>query len=154
MTRFLAATTIAVTAIVTLTAATQPQQPRFRYLGRAGNVGVVMATEATGPNTARRMQAVAAAPTPLPGGSDNVEVGIIIDCTRNTAAVAGLVTYLGTTEKVRLPDATTDPTPINPGSNNELLYAFACNGKAYSPAIWIDGAAKARAWALSEVVKK
>lgn len=154
MTRFFAAATLAAAAMVTLTAATQQQQPRFRYLGRAGNVGVVLSTEATGPQTARRMQTVIAARTAsLPGGSDNAEVGIIIDCTKNTAALAGLVTYLGTTEKLRMPDATAEATPINPGSNNELLYAFACNGKAYSPAIWIEGSARARAFAMTEARK-
>ena len=144
--------TIAALAVVTLTAATQQQQ-RYRYLGHTGQ-GVAMATEATGPQNARKLQTiVATASAALPGEADNAEVGLIIDCVANTAAINGLVTYLGTEEKIRT-DAGTAQTPISAGSPNEVFAAMACGKPIAGTPLWLDGSAKARAYALAEAKKK
>jgi len=148
MKHFLRTAAIAALTIATLTAAADQQQ-RFRMLGHTSQ-GVVMATEATGPQNARKLQTIIAAATPaLPGEADNAEVGIIIDCVANTAAINGLVTYLGNEEKIRT-DAGTEQTPINAGSPNELVAAMACGKPIPGPVVWIDGSVKARAYALAE----
>ena len=152
MKHLLKTATIAALAVVTLTAAAQQQQ-RYRYLGHTSQ-GVVMATEATGPQNARKLQSIVATATAaLPGEADNAEVGIIVDCVANTAAINGLVTYLGTEEKIRT-DAGTDPAPINAGSPNELVAALACGKPIAGTPVWLDGSAKARAYALAEAKKK
>lgn len=156
MKHFLKAATMAALAVATLTAASQPQQDRYRYLGRI-KLGVLLATEATGPQNARRIKTVIGSPgAALPGGADNAEVGLVIDCQAKTAAVHGIVTYLGDVEKLRMPDTSSQSAPIAPGSSNELAYAQACGGTASLPipAVWIDGAAKARAYARAEALKK
>ena len=151
MKHILKTATIAALAVVTLTAAAQQQQ-RYRYLGHTGQ-GVVMATEATGPQNARKLQSIVATPTAaLPGEADNAEVGIIIDCVANTAAINGLVTYAGTEEKIRT-DAGTEPSAINAGSPNELVAAMACGKPIAGTPVWLDGSAKARAYALAEAKK-
>lgn len=144
--------TVAALAVVTLTAATQQQQ-RYRYLGHTGK-GVVMATEATGPQNARKLQTIVATATAtLPGEADNAEIGIIIDCVANTAAINGLVTYLGTEEKIRT-DAGTEQTPITADSPNEMFAAMACGKPIAGTPVWLDGSAKARAYALTEAKMK
>ena len=151
MKHILKTATIAALAVVTLTAATQQQQ-RYRYLGHTSQ-GVVMATEATGPQNARKLQSIVATATAaLPGEADNAEVGIVVDCVANTAAINGLVTYLGTEEKIRT-DAGTDPAPINAGSPNELVAAMACGKPIAGKPVWLDGSVKARAYALAEAKK-
>jgi len=150
---FLKTATIAALAVATLTAAAEPQQERYRFLGHTDQ-GVLLSTDATGPQNARKVRTVVATATAaLPGEADNAEVGLVIDCTAKTAAINGLVTYLGDVEKVRLDDATTEPTAINPGSPNELVYGMVCSGTAVTPAVYVTGVAKARAYALAEAKK-
>ena len=152
MKQLLKRATIAALAVTMLTAATQQQQ-RYRYLGRVGQ-RVMMATEATGPRNARALHSIVATATPtLAGGADNAEIGFVVDCVANTAAIDGAVTYLGTEEKTRT-DHRSDPAAINAGSPNELVAAMACGKPIAGTPVWLDGSAKARAYALAEAKKK
>ena len=119
-------------------------------MGKA-NGAAVMATEATGAQTARRLDVIVATPGPqLPGGADNAELGMVIDCQAHTAAINGVATFLGDAEQNRMDEATTEPQVIAGGSPNELVYTAACNAAPAGTA-WIAGRAKARAYALTQV---
>ncbi|MCW3848679.1 hypothetical protein OF829_15695 [Sphingomonas sp. LB-2] len=134
--------------IVTLTGAAQQDGTRYRLLGKV-NGAAVMATEATGPQNARRLDVVVATPGPsLPGGADNAEFGMIVDCAAHTAAIDGAATFLGDNEQNRVA-AKTQPQAINAGSTNELIYTAACSATPANPS-WVTGHAKARAFARSQ----
>jgi hypothetical protein len=127
---------------------------RFRYLGRVQDFAV-MATEATGPQTERKLTIVLASRTASgPGGIDNLVWRMRIDCTVPRFGIYDSYAYLGAEQRRELHDADGSwaSVGINMDSANGALVRFACTGEAIEKeARWLKGDAAARAFALERI---
>lgn len=148
----LRATLLAAALLVPLAGASAQQQgERYRYLGRIGSFAV-MTTEATGPKIDRRLTAIAADSTGGgPRGADNGVLEMTIDCTANRVDARRATLYRGD-EQLYSGAEGGEPIAPEPESPNGLLFRFACNGEVpEGEAIWIEGEAAARHYALAQI---
>jgi len=135
-------------ALVLMLTAAQDSAQRFRYIGEADQFAV-LSSEATGPRSARMsIVVIAAGQQAGPGGSDTFVISMRSDCDGNSVQMMSATAYAGT-EKLNISPGAAEAHPPEPDTPYAPAFAYACTGKAPDgPAVWIDGADAARAYAL------
>ena len=133
--------------LLTLPAGAQEAPQRFLYLGRADQFAV-MASEATGPQSARMLSLVVASSILAgPGGSDTFLLSVRSDCAGNLVQLMSAQAWSGA-DKLEIATGAAGPHAPDAGTPYELAFNYACKGQVPNrPEIWIESADAARAYA-------